>query len=1055
MMTRAKRNRIVHYAVLAVPLVSAATASALTWDANGVATGTGGNGNWTTDSSTLNWDNGTAFWTDNSPATLAGTAGLVTLTSAIAATSLTFNTAGYTLELNGNTLGYTSISTTGTTNFTGSTLAGTSVLNAAAFSSNQRFLGNLAVVYSGGTANMPAFDHTFTGALSLTGSGTVTAAKNAQLGSAAGIISISGSKVLSINPGGSTETITRNIVWGSTGGFQVSGPKTVTLTGTVSGVGFKTSNTEGATVLAGNNTFTGALTIGGSGTALIAASANAFGADNPGGASNTIEVGSNASTIGFMGGVDVASTRTINATGAGRTDGAGNIRNYSGNNSFSGNFSMTAQQFFTAEEGSQLTWRGQLNGSRALALQGGGTLVLTNATNSIGVYSSGTISRRILKPNEGTIRLDFNQSTATANILNQTMIDGQSGVIAHDGGTFDIRGKDGTAGSPTANSQWFATGMLINPGASTFSISNGAFNTVTVRLGAFGARQVGGTLDFVLPTGAQVSGTNGFNTSTLNAAGTSIIGGYVTVGKNTWATTGTSGTNAITGLLDASYTDDAWASATTNTTVKTSNAVAFTDVQTYSLRFNETGDRQVLLGGTNTIASGGILVTSAVGSGKTTITGGTLLGRAAADLIVHQHNTGGELVIGSDIADNAGATALTKSGAGTLVLKGNNSYTGKTFINGGVLRLNSAGALPSASHVVFEGGVLGLNSDFNRTLGTGTAANQVQWSGSGGFAAYADETTSTRAVTIGSSVTWNSAGYDAGLQDSSSGVVSYIYKAGGFVGTNSKLIFGSTDATGMVDFQTAIEIRGNTSSTLYRRIEVVDSPYVGIEAQISGAITGAGGEGSWAKYGAGTLALTALNTYTGLTDVNAGTLLVNGNGTTSGVISASSAVSVNNGGTLGGTGAAKGTVTVNSGGRITGGSNGVGTLSTGSLSLKSGSTVVAQVDFANGGSGDQISVTGSVSIDGATLYLDLLNGDQFDSANKTYTLVLNDSTDAITGAGFASITSNAGNELGYTLSNGTGNDYVLTFTSVPEPTSVGVTLAGAGLMLRRRRRARQ
>jgi autotransporter-associated beta strand protein len=75
---------------------------------------------------------------------------------------------------------------------------------------------------------------------------------------------------------------------------------------------------------------------------------------------------------------------------------------------------------------------------------------------------------------------------------------------------------------------------------------------------------------------------------------------------------------------------------------------------------------------------------------------------------------------------------------------------------------------------------------------------------------------------------------------------------------------------------------------------------------------GASSVGKLVKSGDGTLALTAVNTYTGTTTASAGALLVNSPGSTH----ASSAVTVLNGGTLGGTGTINGTVTVNAGGIV-------------------------------------------------------------------------------------------------------------------------------------------
>ena len=83
------------------------------------------------------------------------------------------------------------------------------------------------------------------------------------------------------------------------------------------------------------------------------------------------------------------------------------------------------------------------------------------------------------------------------------------------------------------------------------------------------------------------------------------------------------------------------------------------------------------------------------------------------------------------------------------------------------------------------------------------------------------------------------------------------------------------------------------------------------------------------KVGGATLILAGTNTYTGLTTVGGGKLVVNG--------SLASDLSVSNGAILGGSGLISGSVQVDSGGTVSPGSS-PGLLTVGSLSLQSGST---------------------------------------------------------------------------------------------------------------------
>src|SRR5207245_4928983 len=105
-----------------------------------------------------------------------------------------------------------------------------------------------------------------------------------------------------------------------------------------------------------------------------------------------------------------------------------------------------------------------------------------------------------------------------------------------------------------------------------------------------------------------------------------------------------------------------------------------------SRRFNTAAPATVTLAGANPSTSGGILVTAGVGNNASAITGGSLRGASGSDLIVIQANTANTLNIGSNIVDNGTATALSKFGAGTLIVSGAaNTYSGGTFVQQGTL----------------------------------------------------------------------------------------------------------------------------------------------------------------------------------------------------------------------------------------------------------------------------------------------------------------------------------------------------------------------------------
>jgi autotransporter-associated beta strand protein len=158
--------------------------------------------------------------------------------------------------------------------------------------------------------------------------------------------------------------------------------------------------------------------------------------------------------------------------------------------------------------------------------------------------------------------------------------------------------------------------------------------------------------------------------------------------------------------------------------------------------------------------------------------------------------------------------------------------------------LDTAAALPTNSHLRLDGGVLGLNAgDFTRSLGTG--ATQVDWTSSGGFAAY----TVNRSVNLGGSaatVTWGE---------------------NNFVPDNDSLVLGAQDADKTLIFANGIDL-GRKS----RMIEVVSGRSSTLaDARITGVLEGSAGR--LVKGGLGVLELSAANTYSGGTSLAEGRLI--------------------------------------------------------------------------------------------------------------------------------------------------------------------------------------
>lgn len=202
------------------------------------------------------------------------------------------------------------------------------------------------------------------------------------------------------------------------------------------------------------------------------------------------------------------------------------------------------------------------------------------------------------------------------------------------------------------------------------------------------------------------------------------------------------------------------------------------------------------------------------------------------------------------------ATNLVQSGLGTTIISSpSGSYSGKTFVQGGVLRVDNAGALPGglalqpegstlpSSAVVIQGGVLGLGyGDFTRS--TGSLDSQVLFTTSGGFAAYGQD----RTVNLGGQL----------IPDT------VRYGNSGFVPDGSSLVLGSRDATNKLIFANPIDL-----SSFSQAVRVEQGP-AQIEGELSGTLSGLG---QLVKFGKGSLLLSGSNDHRGGIEIADGRLV--------------------------------------------------------------------------------------------------------------------------------------------------------------------------------------
>ncbi|MEJ1972875.1 MAG: autotransporter-associated beta strand repeat-containing protein [Lacunisphaera sp.] len=218
---------------------------------------------------------------------------------------------------------------------------------------------------------------------------------------------------------------------------------------------------------------------------------------------------------------------------------------------------------------------------------------------------------------------------------------------------------------------------------------------------------------------------------------------------------------------------------------------------------------------------------------------------------------GFDVTVGSLIA---GGGELVKTATGTLTLTADNTYTGSTTISGGILQLGAGGTTGSVVGNIIDNGALVFNRSDTVTFGnvvSGTGSLEQRGSGTlelTGANTHAGGTILTGGVLLVSS--------DANLGT-----------AGGAITFNGD---GATPGAGTLRFGAAFDPGATRAITLISgRTGVIDTN--GFDVTVDSL---ASGGGSLVKTAAGTLTLTANNTYTGGTTIAAGTLqLGNGGGT--------------------------------------------------------------------------------------------------------------------------------------------------------------------------------
>ena len=212
-------------------------------------------------------------------------------------------------------------------------------------------------------------------------------------------------------------------------------------------------------------------------------------------------------------------------------------------------------------------------------------------------------------------------------------------------------------------------------------------------------------------------------------------------------------------------------------------------------------------------------------------------------------------------------------------------------------------------------------------------------------------------------------------------------------------------------------------------------------SEFDGLMSGTGFTGGFTvgKYGTGTFTLTANNTYANGNDVFGGKLVINGFQPQNPVLSMSTGTTLAGSGTVG---------TISANGIISPG-NSPGILSSSNVNFTANGGLIAELTGPNPGAGgyDQLNVTGTVSLANATLTVIPAFTNPV-PLGQQFVIVNNDGADAITGtfAGLPEGSAISAGAYSFHISyvGGTGNDVVLSLTSIPGAAGSATVTSGDG-----------
>ena len=594
-------------------------------------------------------------------------------------------------------------------------------------------------------------------------------------------INLSNSATITADDGSALNLTSSIGITGATYGLTLNGAGNIFISSGISTTtGSLTKNGTGTATLSGSNSYSGGTKI--SNGVINVQNSYALG-------TGTVTVtNASGSALQLQGGITVSNTLLLGGSGISNN---GALESVSGTNTYSGAITGTGTAPYIGVDSGILTLSGAItNTTFQLHKEGAGTLVFNTAYNPTGVITI----------DSGTLKLGAVGSIAA------------DAMVINSGATFDLNGRNATLGA-IGNQSVTLNGGTITTGVGTVTLGSAAGFTLTTQSNPLsssisGNVSLGGfTSTFNINNG--LAGPDLLISANVSNGGMTVAGGgeLTLSGSNNFS--GGVTLNAGTLNINNSYAlGTGTFTIASNSTIDNTSARSLTLSNSGSIQWLSTNSTFI---GTQSLNLGSNAINFTTNSTITVVSNALTLGNLT----------------------NSTGIAITKAGAGTLVLAGTNNMGYGWIVSAGALNLQNANAIGSkakSSVTVSNGAALQLQGGLTYVSASGAnASTTINGNGintNGAIENVSGNNTYSSDIILGSAARINS---DAGLLTLNSST--------GIAGPGLGLTLGGA---------------GNITVS-------------SVIATTTGSLT---------KDGTGTVTLTAANTYSGGTILNAGTLAI-------------------------------------------------------------------------------------------------------------------------------------------------------------------------------------